>query len=258
MVIKSTPQVLKRVSLRWVPGDPFEDTETIALNVNGWFMDLRVVLADASLQWSRAGERRKIKDDPRMLPSSTSWLKLTEELTVRQLVTFQWTRVIDSTGSTRPDEAHFKELPNGDDLEYGTFPKDGITPVPYEEIWRDVTEGGVEQSAWILQSVHDDMFIGRVGGIFLGMQQQQDHSFCVRKEVYDALEKGWKVVFETGPTREAPQATEVVKQLESVMRGKGVTAGEEIVLCGRAYVVRGVEAPSVRPGGLDFLPLPAQ
>ncbi|RKU44407.1 hypothetical protein DL546_005935 [Coniochaeta pulveracea] len=237
MVIKSTPQVLKRVSLRWVPGDPFEDTETIALNVNGWFMDLRVVLADASLQWSRAGERRKIKDDP---------------------LTFQWTRVIDSTGSTRPDEAHFKELPNGDDLEYGTFPKDGITPVPYEEIWRDVTEGGVEQSAWILQSVHDDMFIGRVGGIFLGMQQQQDHSFCVRKEVYDALEKGWKVVFETGPTREAPQATEVVKQLESVMRGKGVTAGEEIVLCGRAYVVRGVEAPSVRPGGLDFLPLPAQ
>lgn len=67
MVIKSTPQVLKRISLRWVPDDAFEDTETVALNVNGWFMDLRVVLADASLQWSRAGERKKLKNDPRRL-----------------------------------------------------------------------------------------------------------------------------------------------------------------------------------------------
>lgn len=68
MVIKSTPQVLRRLSLRWLPDDAFEDTETIALNVNGWFMDLRVVLADASLQWSRAGQRKKLKDDPRRLP----------------------------------------------------------------------------------------------------------------------------------------------------------------------------------------------
>ncbi|OIW25537.1 hypothetical protein CONLIGDRAFT_672557 [Coniochaeta ligniaria NRRL 30616] len=221
MVIKSTPQILKRISLRWVPGDAFEDTETIALNVNGWFMDLRVVLADASLQWSRAGERRKLKDDP---------------------LTFQWTRVIDSTGSAQPDEAHFKELPNGDDLEYGTFPKDGTTPVPYEEIWRDVTEVDAKQSAWILQSVQDNTFLGRVGGIFLGMRQEQDHSFGVRKEVYNASEKVWKVVFETGPTGEVLQAIEVIKQLEPVVRSKGITAGEEVVLSGRTYVVRGFEA----------------
>jgi hypothetical protein len=154
--------------------------------------------------------------------------------------------VIDSTGSAQPDEAHFKELPNGDDLEYGTFPKDGTTPVPYEEIWRDVTEGDAKQSAWILHSVHNNTFLGRVGGIFLGMRQEQNHSFGVRKEVYDASEKVWKVVFETGPTRGVLRAIEVVQQLESVLRGRVMTAGEEIVLFGHAYVVRGFEAPSVR------------
>jgi hypothetical protein len=82
MGIKSTPQVLKRISIRWVPDDAFEDTETIALNVNGWFMDLRVVLADTSLQWSRAGERRQLNDDPRNLPSCTSGLELTNKLTM--------------------------------------------------------------------------------------------------------------------------------------------------------------------------------
>lgn len=151
--------------------------------------------------------------------------------------------MIDSTGSTQPDEAHFKELPNGDDLEYGTFPKDGTTPVPYEEIWRDVTKGDAKQSAWILQSVDGNTFLGRVGDIFLGMRQEQDHSFGVRKEVYNASEKAWKVVFETGPTRGVLQAIEVVKQIESVMRGTRTTTGDEIVLCGRAYVVRGFEAP---------------
>lgn len=150
--------------------------------------------------------------------------------------------MIDTTGSTQPDEAHFKELPNGDDLEYGTFSKDGTTPVPYEEIWRDVTEGDAK-SAWILQSVDGNTFLGRVGDIFLGMRQEEDHGFGVRKEVYNAAENVWKVVFDTGPTRAVLQAIEVVQQLESVMRGNRTTAGKEIALCGRAYVVRGFEAP---------------
>lgn len=65
MVIKSTPQILKRVSIRWLPDQAYEDTDTIALNVGGYFMDLRVSTADGSLQWSRAGERKTLKDDPR-------------------------------------------------------------------------------------------------------------------------------------------------------------------------------------------------
>ena len=65
MVIKdNAPQVLRRISLRWLPEAAFEDTETIALNVGGFFMDLRVSTADGSLQWSRAGQRITLKQNP--------------------------------------------------------------------------------------------------------------------------------------------------------------------------------------------------
>lgn len=59
-------QAVKRISLRWLPDPAFEDTDTIALNVGGYFIDLRVILADQTIQWSRAGERIPLKDDPRV------------------------------------------------------------------------------------------------------------------------------------------------------------------------------------------------
>lgn len=66
MVITTTPQILKRVSIRWLPDAAYEDTDTIALNVGGYFLDLRIATADKSLQWSRAGERKTLATDPRM------------------------------------------------------------------------------------------------------------------------------------------------------------------------------------------------
>jgi hypothetical protein len=72
MVIKTTPQILKRVSIRWPPDPALEDTETIALNVAGYYMDLRVTLADKTLQWSRAGERKTLGENPRRSPSSVT------------------------------------------------------------------------------------------------------------------------------------------------------------------------------------------
>jgi hypothetical protein len=58
-------QAVQRISLRWLPDPAFEDTDTIALNVGGYFIDLRVTLKDQTIQWSRAGERIALKDDPR-------------------------------------------------------------------------------------------------------------------------------------------------------------------------------------------------
>ena len=63
MVIKATPQVLKRISIRWLPNLAYENTDTVALNVGGYFMDLRVATADNSLEWSRAGERKALGED---------------------------------------------------------------------------------------------------------------------------------------------------------------------------------------------------
>ena len=66
MVIKlDSPQALQRISIRWLPDAAFEDTDTIALNVGDYFMDLRVTLADNSLQWSRAGKRTTLGKAPR-------------------------------------------------------------------------------------------------------------------------------------------------------------------------------------------------
>lgn len=57
-------QVVQRLSIRWLPDEPFEDTATVALNVGGYFIDLRVTIADQSIQWSQAGERIILKQDP--------------------------------------------------------------------------------------------------------------------------------------------------------------------------------------------------
>lgn len=65
MVVKNTPQVLQRISFRWLPESASEDTNTVAINVGGYFIDLRVTKKDHSLQWSRAGERMKVGDNPR-------------------------------------------------------------------------------------------------------------------------------------------------------------------------------------------------
>lgn len=72
MVIKATPQILQRVSVRWLPAPAYEDSNTVALNVSGYFLDLRVATADGALQWSRAGERKQIATSPcKLNPSKT-------------------------------------------------------------------------------------------------------------------------------------------------------------------------------------------
>lgn len=60
-------QALKRISIRWLPEPAYEDTDTIALNVEGYFVDLRVKKEDSTIQWSRAGERIVLKHEPRAL-----------------------------------------------------------------------------------------------------------------------------------------------------------------------------------------------
>jgi hypothetical protein len=58
-------QAVQRISIRWLPEPAYEDTETIALNVGGYFIDLRVEKQTRSVQWSRAGERILLKGEPR-------------------------------------------------------------------------------------------------------------------------------------------------------------------------------------------------
>jgi hypothetical protein len=54
-----------RISLRWLPDPPTEPTDTLVYNVGNYFVDLRVLKADSSIDWGMAGERQIISKNPR-------------------------------------------------------------------------------------------------------------------------------------------------------------------------------------------------
>ena len=153
-------------------------------------------------------------------------------------MTFQWTRIIDSTGSKQVDEASFAEMTNGDDLEFGNFSLDGILK-PYEEVWRDITPPAEPNSlAWILQSTCGTNFIGKIGRIFIGMQQSLNGTFAARKE---ELDESIRVVsFDSEPSGHFFDQVNI-PLLESELRSRKCTAGCQVDVSGCQYIVRGLE-----------------
>ncbi|KAL6399452.1 neutral amino acid transporter [Ilyonectria robusta] len=208
-------QALQRISLRWLPDAAFEDTVTIALNVGGYFIDLRVTTQGSSIQWSRAGERIILKEEP---------------------LTCRWTHIIDSLDLTVPDEAYFVKLENGDDLEIGSTPcphKDGAVTA-YEEVWRDITANmQAGDQSWILQSSDGTTFIGKVGTLYLAIKKDTDGTFTARKE---ELNGTWRVSFES-EGHALPQVLQVLKEFE--VEGREWAVGQKAVIAGIEYEVRG-------------------
>lgn len=45
-----------RLSLRWLPEEPFENTDTLVLMVGEWYVDLRVDKRSGHLDWAIAGQ----------------------------------------------------------------------------------------------------------------------------------------------------------------------------------------------------------
>lgn len=158
-------------------------------------------------------------------------------------MTFQWTRIIDSFGSCQADEAAFTALPDGDDLEYGTYNKDGV-PTSYEEVWRDVTPQGTdgEACAWICQSKDGLALVGKVSDHFIGMRQCEDGGFAVTLEVFDDSKGEWQTKFEAGMTKFIPKAAAVLESgIETLVKTDGSAAGDTVVISGIEYVIRGIE-----------------
>jgi hypothetical protein len=57
-------QISTRISFRWLPDPPSEPTDTLVFNVGLYFMDLRVLKADGSIEWGMAGERQILSKNP--------------------------------------------------------------------------------------------------------------------------------------------------------------------------------------------------
>ncbi|VUC24629.1 unnamed protein product [Clonostachys rosea] len=201
----SPSQAVQRISIRWLPEPAYEDTDTVALNVGGFFIDLRVVKDTGSIQWSRAGERILLKENP---------------------LTFRWTHIIDSLDLTVPDDAHFEKLPNGDDLEIGSTPcpHKGGALTAYEEVWRDITSRKEPDiSSWILQSADGTTFIGRVGTIYLAIRKSETGDFCARREDLSSSSQDWEVTFESGKVEVLPRASSALQEVSATRRAEHET-----------------------------------
>ncbi|KAK7416657.1 hypothetical protein QQZ08_011923 [Neonectria magnoliae] len=212
-------QAVERISIRWLPDPAFEDTRTVAINVGGYFIDLRTTKEGPSIQWSHAGELTILKDEP---------------------FTCRWTHIIDSLGFTDPDEASFTKLPNGDELEVGETkcPHKNDAMTPYEEVWRDVTaHDKPEEPSWILRSSEGNTFIGRVGNIYQA-NTKGGNGFAARREDFVQGTGEWDISFDSGNSGAIPRVCAVLKELKQ----KPVwSVGEKVAIEGQEFSIIALE-----------------
>jgi hypothetical protein len=67
-----TPRVSIRITLRWLPDAASEPTDTLVFGVGDYYIDLRVLKSNTSIDWALAGERQIISTDPSTVSPSSS------------------------------------------------------------------------------------------------------------------------------------------------------------------------------------------
>lgn len=230
------PQVLQRISVRWLPDAAYEDSDTVAINVGEYFIDMRVAKNEPHvLQWGRSGKRIRLREDP---------------------PTFRWTHIIDSLDLTVPDEAHFERLPNGDDLEIGVTPAPHRKgePTAYEEVWRDITVSLTTANkalgfSWILSSLDASVFIGKVGDVFLAIHKaphDQGGVFSAYREQYDLVRGTWvqKYICSGSTALDCIVSSRPPTAVESVLaitNAGTVVAGQKVIIGLESFIVCAIE-----------------
>ncbi|KAM5443363.1 hypothetical protein MferCBS31731_001684 [Microsporum ferrugineum] len=264
-MVASTANISTRVSLRWPPEPAFETTDTAALSVAGWYVDLRIDRESGKVEWAMAGQRVVESASP-------------------SIVVF--THAIDSLQLfDTADMGTFKKLPNGDDLETGKMARYDLPGAPvreYEEIWRSLE---IPQTApkgrgysWILESEEmlpnmttlkqEDKdvkvvktFLGRVPGHYIALRQTQWYERkqvdgrCVvtkvggevsgRREMWDAATgKDAAVTYTVGDEGEnLPSLVAAGESLQLCGEGEGDwhSPGRTVMVNGTRYLVRAFE-----------------
>lgn len=59
-----------RASIAWSGGEPFEDTDTLVITINGYSLDLRVFISGAQkgeIDWASVGRVHEVANDSGML-----------------------------------------------------------------------------------------------------------------------------------------------------------------------------------------------
>ncbi|KAL1890442.1 hypothetical protein Sste5346_008270 [Sporothrix stenoceras] len=213
-----------RISIRWGDDEASEPTETLVMSVGGYFMDLRVVKADNSVDWAFAGTRDIVARQPKLH--------------------CRWHHVIDSHNTFAPDEGFFTDLPNGDSLETGSMAcmEKGGAVTDYEEIWRALPTEGLR--AWILKredaETNNITFLGRVGSEFFAMVQKRGGGpLTVQREVLE--EDKWVVKYQSGGAALPSLVNSGLSALTNEVTWK---QGDEADVQGEKYTVCSTESSS--------------
>jgi hypothetical protein len=61
------PSVSKRISIAWDGDEPFEDTDTLVIVGNTYFVDVRVKKDTGGLDWAMAGVKEWVHKDSGMI-----------------------------------------------------------------------------------------------------------------------------------------------------------------------------------------------
>ncbi|EXJ77584.1 hypothetical protein A1O3_09811 [Capronia epimyces CBS 606.96] len=225
-----------RLSIRWVPGEPSEPTDTLVMSVGGWFVDLRITKQDGSIDWGMAGERFILSEKP---------------------FTCKWTHWIDSNGYTEPDIGSFEpvESPGStDSIETGSMlnPETNIV-TPYEEVWRSLPAsfGELFTSSWIIRSIDKRTFIGRVGGDYLALKGGSEgpvgmKGFCARRETWEAERGSWTVKYAAGDKENLSTLPSINTYVENGQPKeqdweKTSKEGDVVEVFGEKYIVCAIE-----------------
>ncbi|KIW66906.1 hypothetical protein, variant [Phialophora macrospora] len=233
-----------RLSIRWVPGEPSEPTDTLVMSVGGWYVDLRITKADGSIEWGMAGERIILSREP---------------------LTCKWTHWIDSRGYTDPDVGSFHPVdpstcatpdtdPATDTVETGSMlnPETNID-TPYEEVWRGLQASSSDRFpwAWIVRSQDGRTFLSQVGGDFLALKGGKDGpvgeaGFCARREHWDGAQQCWTVKLEAGERDNLPSLPGMAGNTDTdASKGpawaQSAKEGDVVELFGEEYVLLALE-----------------
>ncbi|RJE19126.1 hypothetical protein PHISCL_08540 [Aspergillus sclerotialis] len=219
------------------------------MTVGEWYVDLRVDKQTGNLDWAIAGQCLEKGQNPRCLV---------------------FTHEIDSNRKFNiSNPCPFIPQPNGDELETGTMArpdKPGTPMADYEEVWRYLPirkspEGRRKGVAWVLESDDGDLdegqynitkvFMGRIGGTYLVLQQDQTHVRSrkfggewavkitggdVSSRLEEWVDDRWVTKYALGPKSDSlPSMTKGIKG-----NGQGLWRVPEkrVLAYGHPYVVR--------------------
>lgn len=172
----------RRVSIRWPPDEPYEDTDTLVLSVDNHFVDIRVSRDLRTIDWAFSGTKR-VEADGRHV----------------------WTHELDSRGSLEEDAGYVTVLPNEDELERGSMRNPATdTVMRHEEIWRSVPLS--DARGFVARSIDRHIWVATVDRHLLIIGHERGRT-SVARHCRDPTDGSWSLDYTIGSSPDLSHVT---------------------------------------------------